>query len=812
MSTASLVILVRRLLRNKAFSVLNILGLAIGVGASILIFLVIRWETSYDGYHARKDRVFRVVTTTLNRSNREVSETHAYAPISLGDVIGQEVPGVEKVAALQKYGAWQAHVGMTASGEEKIFLQSEICAAEPALFGMIDVNWLEGNAGSLKDPNMAVIARSVGDRWFGDWHKAIGRTVTMGSAHIPMTIAAVFRDMPANTDVPLEMVMSYATVRQQFPDWFSFPDRWHHPARHSELYVLLRSGQERRRVEGELAGIVHKYYNEGQASHKTFSQLGLQPIAEMHLDERFETFKGDALSKKVLWSLGAIGVFLLLVACINFINLSTVQSVNRSKEIGVRKVLGSNRWQIWRQLMLETAVITLVGMVLGCGLAQAALPWLQEVLGKPVTADWFHSPTLLLYLLLLSGGVVLLAGSYPAVILSGFNVIEAIKNRISTQTVGGLPVRRGLVLVQFVIAQLLIVGTIVIVLQMQYFRTRPMGFDQAAVAMLELPGNIKYIPRLPYLKQSLLEVPGVEAAGFSNEGPAGGEWWREQSFYFDRSPVAQDFKVAVQVAEPDFVRTMRIPLVAGTLPDTGRLEVLVNETLVRRVGMSSSSAMIGKAVAVGNASYLYTVTGVVRDYHYQSMREAIGPLVIQAEAGGYNFLVLRLRRDAGKETMAKVQKVFGGVYPDYLFDYRWLDERIAHLYATEETTASLVKVFAGLAIVISCIGLYGLVAFLAVQKMKEVGIRKVLGASVGSIVYLFSREFTVLTVLAFLISAPVGYTVMHRWLAGFYYHVSPGWDVFALTFVLSLVIAWGTVGWQAWRAARANPILALRSE
>ena len=737
---------------------------------------------------------------------------HAYAPISLGDVIGQEVAGVEKVAALLKYAPWQAHIGVKGSPDEKIFLQKEICAVEPALFNMIDVAWLEGNASGLEDPNKAVIAKSVADRWFGDWRHAMGKTVIMGSAHLPMTITGVFRDLPGNTEIPLELVMSYATVRQQFPDFFTYADRWHYPAKHSELYVMLKSGVEQRQAESALTGIVSKYYNEQQASYKTTSRLGLQPLPAMHLDQRFETFKGDALSKKVLWSLGTIGVFLLLVACINFINLSTAQSVNRSKEVGVRKVLGSNRWQLLRQFLLETTVITLAAMVLGCGLAELALPWLQQVMGKPVTADWFHSPTLLIFLLSTGVLVVLLAGFYPAVVLSGFNVIAAIKNRISAQATGGLSLRRTLVVVQFVIAQLLITGTIVVLTQMQYFRTRPMGFDQNAVALLELPGNAAYVPRQPYLKKLLLEVPGVEAAALSNEGPAGGGWWREQNIYFDGSPVAQDFKVSMQVAEPDFVNTLHIPLVAGALPDTNRNEVLINETLVKQLGLRSPREAVGKSIALGSDSNAFHVTGVVRDYHYQSLREAIGPVVIEPQSGGYNYLVLRIRPENMKATIARVQKSFASVYPDYLFDCQWLDERVAHFYDTEETTASLVKVFAGLAILISCIGLYGLVAFLAVQKMKEVGIRKVLGASVGSIVYLFSREFTLLTGLAFLISAPIGYAVMHHWLNGFYYHTGLGWGVFALTLLLSLGIAWGTVGYKALRAAMVNPVRSLRSE
>jgi len=812
MFKTNLPIALRVLRRNKAFSILNVLGLSIGVAASILIFLVIRWETGYDSYHKNKDRIYRVVTTVVNRSNGETASQHAYAPVSLGDVIRNEVAGIEKTAAVLQMPPWQVHTGPKGSADAKVFLEKNMYAAEPELFSMLDVYWLDGSAVGLKDPSMAVVSASAADKWFGSWTLAVGKTIEMGSPHMPLKIVGVFRDLPANTDIPFELVESYATLRDMAPGMFTLADRWHYPAKHSEDFVLLDRDATRSGIEVQLAGIVKKYYGEDQGSYKTYSRLGLQPLTDMHLDDRFETYRGDALSKKVLWSLGLIGILLLVVACINFINLSTAQSVKRSKEVGVRKVLGSDRWQLMRQFMVETGVITLMALVTGCILAQLALPWLQQVMGKPVTAEWFHSPTLLLFLFITAVTVVLFAGFYPAVVLSGFDVIAAIKSRITTSTVGGLSLRRSLVVIQFVIAQLLITGTIVIVRQMAYFRTRPMGFDRTAVAMLELPGNIKYTPMQPFLKRTMLQIPGVEAAGLSNDGPSGGIYWPEQRVFFDRSSVAQDWKADVQISEPDFIKAMRIPLVAGVMPDTNRREVLVNETLVKRLGLHSMNDVIGKSLALDADSNVFTVTGVVHDYNHQSLREAIGPVVVKPEGGGYNYLVLRLQPDHIRTTIAQVQRAFAGVYPDYLFDCSWLDERVAHFYEAEETTSRLVKSFAGLAIMLSCMGLYGLVAFLTVQKMKEVGIRKVLGASVGSIVLLFSKEFLILTVVAFLISAPVGYMVMQRWLNGFYYHVDLGWWVFVLTLGLSLGIAWVTVGWQALKAATVNPVKSLKAE
>lgn len=802
----------RILRRNKAFSILNILGLSIGIAASVLIFLVIRWETGYDGYQKNKDRVFRVVTSTVNKSNGELAEQHAYSPLGLEDVVRSEVTGLEKAAAFFVYPSWQIHIGAKGSPDGKVFLQKKVISAEPELFSMLDVQWLDGSAGSLTNTETAVISESLAAKWFGNWRNATGQMIGVNSGRNPMKIGGVFRDLPANTEVPLEMVMCYLDTKEGLYDAFRMRDRWHYPSRHSGLFVMTKEGVSSRQVEGQLAGIVAKYYNEGEAQYKTTSRLELQPLPAIHLDDRFDTLRGDALSRKVLWSLGIIGVFLLAVACINFINLSTVQSVKRSKEVGVRKVLGSDRGQLMRQFIMETALITFVAVVVGALLSQLALPWLQGVMGKPVSADWQRSFDLPLFLLAIGVLVIVLAGFYPAVVLSGFDAIAAIKNKISARTVGGLSLRRSLVVMQFVIAQLLIVGTIVVVRQMNYFRTRPMGFDQTAVAIVSVPGYQSYLSQQPYLKKKMMEIPGVEAAALTNEGPSGGRFWQQHSLYFDRSPVAQDWQTNVQVADSDFIRTMRIPLIAGTLPDSDRREVLVNETLLARLGLRSPAAIIGKSIAMDSSTNTFTVTGVVRDYNHQSLREAIGPVVIKPEAGGYNYLALRMRPSQLGATMPQVQATFSRVLPDILFSYEWLDERIAHFYEREATTSRLVRVFAGLAVLISCFGLYGLVAFLAVQKMKEIGIRKVLGASVGNIVVLFSREFTILTFVAFVISAPVGYLIMHRWLEGFYYHLDLDWTVFAGTLVLSLGIAWVTVAYKAMRAALVNPVKSLKSE
>lgn len=807
----------RALRRNKAFSFLNVLGLAVGVAASLLIFLVIRLETSYDGYHTKKDRIYRVVTTMVNRSNGEVTGQRGTVPLGLDDVIRPEIPGLEKTVAFIRTGNFsQIYIRDKDAVDEKKFLQKNIYFAQPEAFDVFDFSWLDGNAIGLKEPNTVVLAENVANRFFGSWHNAVGKTIQLWSFHIPLKVCGVFRDLPENTDLPLQVVPSVATFKALYPGFYTWAGKWHFSVAGSDVFVLVRGGrggdqQRLAGIEQGLADIVKKYYGEEQGAYPTRTRLSLQPLVKMHLDERFGNIKGDALSKKTLWSLGVIGIFLLLVACINFINLSTAQSVNRAKEIGVRKVLGSNRLQLLRQFMAETALITSIALVLGCILVQLTLPLLQGIMQKEIRANWFHSPGLFVFLLLMGSGIVLLAGFYPAIILSGFNAIDAIKSKISTRTIGGISLRRGLVVLQFVIAQLLITGTIVVVRQMHYFSSRPLGFEKAAVAMIDLPSDSTDKLRYDHLRTVLSRVPGVESSSLCEDAPASG-FRHEREWYYDNGPVKKDFKVTAQFADGDYLKTFNIGLVAGRAADTGRHEILVNETLVRKLGLHSPGDIIGKTIALDDTSWRFEVVGVVKDYNSRSLREAIPPMVVAPERNNYNLIALRLAPEKIRETTAQVQRAFMGVYPNYLFDCTWLDQRVAQFYQTEEVTAQLVKVFASLAIFISCLGLYGLVAFMAVQKTREVGIRKVLGAPVWSILYLFSKEFTILPGIAFLIAAPVGYYFMEHWLQGFYFHISLGWEMFAMTLGISLAVAWGTVAYKAIRAALVNPVKSLRTE
>ncbi|HEY2727435.1 MAG TPA: FtsX-like permease family protein, partial [Parafilimonas sp.] len=695
--------------------------------------------------------------------------------------------------------------------DEKLVKENEgLFFAEPDLFTMFDYTWMAGNSKRLNEPNTCVLNESLANEFFGDWKKAMGRTIQLWSFRIPLQVVGVFKDLPHNTDMEIKMGASYQTFRNinaymfEHEDWSSAP--WS-----SECFLLLPEGSKPQQFNPQLQSLVKKYYPPDVKGNSKLS-LSFQPLKDVHLNENFGTYKGDALTHTELWSLGLIGFFLLLVACVNFINLATAQSVNRAKEIGVRKVLGSSRTQILKQFLNETAIITTVSVLLGFLLSELSLPFISNLMGKQLSLNLLQNPSIAIFLVLLGITVNFLAGFYPGLVLSGFKPIEAIKNKLRTSSTGGISVRRGLVVFQFVIAQFLIIGTIVVLQQMQFFRDQPMGFNKNAVAFIELPSDSLDQTKYSYLKEQMLKVPGIQAATFTLDAPASFAS-NNVSFYFNDESIKKDFQLNLQFADTSYTRFFNIPITAGRVPyqtDTTN-ELLVNETLVRKLGFINDKDILNKTISF-DGIIRYPVVGVMHDFNSKSLKEPVSPFILATNSHAYNFIALRLNSASMQSTLPQMQKTFTHIYPTYMYTLDFLDERIAHFYTAEAMASTLFKIAAFFAIFISCLGLYGLVSFMAVQKTKEVGIRKVLGASVQSIVFLFSKEFIVLIGIAFLIATPVSYYLMHQWLSGFYYHIQLSWIVFAAAIIISIIIAWVTVGYKAIKAAIANPIKSLRTE
>ena len=796
----------RSISRKKSFTILNVAGLATGITAALVIFLVIRYERSYDTYHSKADRIYRVITNVSNRSNGEIRDRLSTVPWELPQVMQQDFPGLEKTATISSLGAAQIYVPAPDGASEKKFKQTGIFFTSPELYSIFDYTWLSGNATGLTAPNTVVLSESIARAYFGDVTTAVGKTIQLWSYRVPLQVTGIFKDLPANTDIKVRLGISHATLEKLAPGAFTGAYQWEAADGNTQCFVLLKKKDNLAAVTAGLPAFVRRYY---RRSSTRSTELQLQPLANMHLNKQYHNFESGNLSSKELWALGLIGAFLLLVACINFINLATAQSVNRAREIGVRKVLGSNRLQLFSQFMTETAVITVLSMAAAILLTILALPYAGKLMNRELSWQLLLHPAAVTALL---AGVVivsLLAGFYPGMVVSGFNPVAAIKSRGNIRP-GGASLRRGLVIFQFVIAQLLVIGTLVVVKQMRYVREQPMGFTRDAVVLINLPSDSTLKLKYDYLKSRMQDIPGVTSASLCVDAPSA-DWKFAQEFYFDTNPVKQPFMIEAKAADADYYKTFDIHVKAGRLPypsDTLK-ELVVNETTVKKLGLSSPEKIIGKTIT-STEHKTYPVVGVINDFNSQSLHEAIAPMLIGPEKKAYEFIALRLNPQKMTGTLKKVQQTFTGIYPSYLYDLTFLDERISNYYLADAITAKLFKIFAGLAVFISCLGLYGLISFMVVNRTREVGIRKVLGASINSILFLFSKEFMLLIVVAFLIAAPLGYYFMQGWLSGFYYHTAIGAGIFILAVFLSALVAWITVGYKAFSAALANPVKSLK--
>lgn len=805
---------VRSFRKNRSFFLINVAGLSVGIAASLLIFLVIHYENSYDGYHAAEERIFRVVSEKVNPTTGEIASYHRGVPGPLTDALRNDFTGFEQVAAISELGGAQIYVpGSHGFADEKRFKEEEgLFFTDPGIFDIFDYQWVAGNATSLTAPHTGVIAQSLAEKYFGSAQAAIGRTIEFWSFRNKVQIGGVFKDLPGNTDLPVKLGVSWATLREiTGPDFFSAQENWRRVNDGIQCFVRLPQHATIQQSAAALPGFVKKYTAHFEAGSPLLA-LKFQHLRDIHFQHEYGTFHNDGLSKKELWSLGLIGAFLLVVACINFINLATAQSVLRAREIGVRKVLGSNRNQLIAQFLQETGIITLCAMILGIALTISTLPVLNGLLNKNLSTALLFHPATLFFMTVLMIMVTLLAGFYPALIVSGFKPAMIFRNNLSTRISGGITLRRGLVVFQFVIAQLLVIGTIVVVKQMHFFRSRPLGFVKDGIVLIDLPSDSSLKVKYPLLKNSMQSIAGVDHSSLCWNAPIT-LWPAENDLYFDNEATKRPFKISLQVGDSSYYSTFELKLAAGRYPfqNDSIQEFLVNETAAKQLGFAQPGDIIGKRISF-DGHLRYAIVGVLRDYHSRSLHIPVKPVAICSSPDQYTTLAVRLAPGNRVSTLARMQEVFRSVYPTYLYDITFMDEKVDRLYRNEANTAQLFKVFAALAIFISCLGLYGLVAFMAVQKTKEIGIRKVLGASVQSIVYLFSKEFTLLILAAFFVAAPIGYYFMKQWLMDFHYHIEVGAGIFIIAIVFSVVIAWIAVGHQAVKAALTNPVKSLKSE
>jgi len=792
----------RNIIRHKTYSVINVAGLAVGFAAFLLISLVVRYEQSFDHFHVHKNSLFRLV-----RVERNPAHTHYRmgVPFPVAPGLRGSIPQIANAGAIVPDDFVQVIIGDNGNGGTKRFRETHgIFFAEPQFFDMFSFPLVAGEyRNSLKLPNNVLLTQSLGDKYFGHWQNATGKMMRMDG--IMVKVCGILKDLPANTDFPINAVLSYAT-HQSYPDLKRFMNDFGYIEEDNYCFVQLNASESPVQFKRQLKQYSDRYI---KPFDKTYF-LSVQPLNDMHFDARYGTFDGRVFSENLVLVLSTIGIFLLVVACINFINLSTAQAVNRAREVGVRKVLGSSRRQLVLQFLGEAAFISCFALFIALAAALLAIPALNNLLEIRLAASALYNGNMILFLLSALAAVILLAGFYPAFLLSGFNPAQVLKSTLSAQQ-GGISLRRGLVVFQFFTAQALIIVTIVMVSQMSYVNRADMGFNKEAILTAELPQDSAGFAKRAALRDELLKIPGIEKVSFGTGAPIGGRWFIDLRTP-EHTGKAPNMIVAYKMADTGFFSLFHLQFIAGRPyqeSDTAR-EFVVTENVTRNLGYKDPQLAIGKRIIV--QGFNRPIVGVVKDFHTASLRFSMVPVVMTTSQRDYGRVSIKLNLAQAKPAIAAMEKLWGRYYPDFAFTNSFLDQDIAAYYLQETQLSKLYQVFAAVAIFISCLGLYGLVTFMAVQRKKEIGVRKVLGAPVSAILILLSREFTLLIGIAFLIAAPMAWYFMHSWLQQYAYHINLGPELFAITIIGSMMMAWATVGFTAIKAALANPVKSLRNE
>jgi len=790
---------IRNLARHKTNSIINIAGLIVGFTAFLLIFLVIRYEQSFDNFHPNKDYIYRAVRIGRNPVNREY---RTGVPIPVTPALRTDVPGIAEAAAICADNQVQVYIPTPDSAAPRKFKEpTGIFFTEPAFLRMFNFPLVQGDKNTvLAELNTVLLTKDIASKYFGDWKTAMGRMLKMDGLDVRVT--GILDNPPINTDFPIKALLSYASLRN-----YTNMDSWENINDNNYSFVQLRPDQS----QSQFAQLLSNFTDRRIKPVNPGYNLELQPLSEIHYDERLGNFNGRTFGKDLILALSLIGLFLLIIACVNFINLTTAHAVNRAREVGVRKVLGSSRSQLILQFLGETTITTLLSLLVSLLLVVILIPFLNNLLEIHLSVSIIYSSGMVVSILGALTLVAFLSGFYPALVLSGFKPASVLKSTISADRNKGVLFRRGLVVFQFVIAQALIIGTLIVASQMDYFRNADIGFRKEAIITASFPNDSLAMTRLDVLRNELHKIPGVADVSFSTFKPSGEQWATDLRLPGNTN-INPDLVIVMKPADTSFFSLYDMQIVAGRkyYPSDTIREFVVNEATVRRLGIKDPKDIIGRPMKINGRTQ--PIVGVVRDFHANSLRDPIHPIAMTTMKNNYSMANVRISLKQAKGVIAAMETAWNKNFPDFVFEYSFMDQDIADYYKQENQLSQLYKIFSGIAIFISCLGLLGLVSFMAVQRKKEIGIRKVLGAPVPHIVMMLSKEFALLITIAFLIAAPIAWYLMHQWLEQYTYRITLGVGFFVATIVCSLCIAWLTVGYTAIKAATTNPVKSLRTE
>ncbi|HEX5153772.1 MAG TPA: FtsX-like permease family protein [Parafilimonas sp.] len=811
-----LTIALRTLWKNKVFSVINILGLAIGISASLVIYLLADYHFSFDKFEKDRDRIYRV-TSNFIFSGEEYKNSGVTSPMPAA--IKKDLTGFDAIVPFRTADDMKISVPSSNQKEPQVLKkQGDIVFAEESLFNLLGYEWIAGAAKTaVTKPYQTVLTLSAAALYFPKLKPSgiIGKELYFNDT-IRTNVTGIVKDFSENTDFTFKIFISRATLEQTSSkprDW----NEWGSTTSASQLLVKLSPGNTVQQAEKAIDRLYAKY-KPNDPDDKSKTAYRLQALSDIHFNGDYNTFGKPQANKPTLYGLLAIAAFLLLLGCINFINLTTAQAAQRAKEIGIRKTMGSSRRQLIVQFLSETFLLTLVATILSVMLIPLILKAFSGFIPDDLHFSLTKQPTIILFLAVLTIVVTLLSGFYPALVLSGFKPILVLKNIAysGTATTRGAWLRRSLTVSQFMIAQVFVMGAILVSKQITYSINKDQGFKKEAILYFNTNFYDTVKGRKYVLLDKIRHIPEVAMVSLCNNPPSSNSTWSSTMKYKDgKKEIETD--VQQKFGDTNYIKLYGLKLLAGTnITQSDTVNAfIINETYAHILGFQKPRDAVGKYLAYDKQQF--PIRGVVADFNQHSLHEPIKPLVIASRGNDTRNISIALhpQNEAGttwKTAIKKIEKAWKEIYPEDEFSYSFFDEDIAKYYDAEQHISSLLKWATGLAVFISCLGLLGLVIYTTNQRTKEIGVRKVLGASVTQIVTMISGDFIRLVLLAFIIAAPLAWIGMYKWLENFAFRTHISWWIFISGGAVMVLIALITLSFQTIKAAMANPVKSLRTE
>jgi putative ABC transport system permease protein len=787
----------RNLINRKFYSGINILGLSLGIACALFLYLFISYQFSFDRYHKNASATYRIVNEIYFDKTVYVKD----ASMGMYDALAAGVSKINYATIMLKNYTFTVAIKNKNNIESRFKEDKNIALVAPSWFKIFDYKFLAGNANDLAYPNTAVIMQKQANKYFGN-ENPIGRTIIFPN-NVPVKIVGLISDKPFNSDLKSDLYVSLSSLKNIYPGiQDNFFTDWSWINTNTSVFLTLNNNRSREAVETEINNMAKAHLG----NNAKYYHFILQPLADVHFDSNY----GGPIQKSLLYTLMITGICILIIASVNYVNLSIAQQARRMVEIGTRKVLGATPWKLFIQFIIETFCTVIIAILISVVAVAAILPAANESIFASDPIYIISYKNVIGFLCVLLFALIILAGFYPAVILSRIAVFKAFKNATGSWKAG--ITRKILVVVQNSVAYILIICTIVMLMQVQFLKHTQIGFNSNTVVMLPFPDSSSV--KKDFFKTRLNEMPQIASYSFCHSAPSSRNDWGG-SIKFNTRPDWESWVGLSEVGDSSYVKTFGLDIIAGRniSVSAANSEFLINEKMVSKLGLKNPGDVLDKSLTVGEfGDKQGTVVGVVKDFNTQSLMVPIEPVVIADVPEKFDAIGIKLNGNDLQSSIAAIKAKWEAVYPDQAFEYHFVDDQIASLYMKQDLQQKIIWIAAMIAIIISCLGLLGLVSLVILQRTKEIGIRKVLGASVPGIVQLISKDFLQLVIIAIVIATPLAWLLMNKWLQNFAYHINISWWVFVMAALFAIFIAVITISFQSIKAAMANPVESLRTE